>query len=330
MKKTICIILVMVMLLLSSCATTITTSINTETPETTENIPITVPIYEVTETPEPEPTVDLKSIRYTINVGTKPSMIKSDDVILDHNGNPVTFNFELFDELNWLRYGKITIPEVDDSKDISLNGTQYKLDYVETFNHYLVKNEDRIFVSHYEFSDDNVEIKAEFIDKRLIAFSYTLKNNEEKGNFTVEEAVSKAKEYLSSLYYYKSNLDKYVLSHITKNNGTLSLTYDSSDTGEELYIDFDSMGRIVNFDIKSSKIFEPQDIALWEEKIENAKKAVRSSLSDEYELEDCGFYSFFIHPDTGEIIAYLWVNAKDIPDGHFQAEHSYSVYVNID
>lgn len=328
MKKIICIILTAAMFLLSSCSTTITISTNTETPKTTENIPITVPIYEVTETTEPKPTEDLKSVRYTISTdGGTSGFLKSDDIILDHNGNPITFDSVPFDHTKLLEYGKFTIQEVSSSKKISLNGTEYKLDYVETYRHHIVKDE-QIFVSHYEFSDDSVKIKAEFIEEdiedRLIAFSCTLKNNEEKGNFTVEEAVRKAKEYLSSLHYYKTNIDKYVLLYITKSNGTISLAYNCGDTGEELYIDFDSMGRIVSFDIKSNRIFEPQDVDLFMEKIENARKAVEAALADGYKIKGSIDDDICIDPDTGEMIKIVHVFKDEIAIG------IYSLYVNID
>ena len=125
MKKIICIVLAMVMLLLSSCSTTITTSINTGEPETTENTPITVPIYEVTETTEPEPTEDLKSIRYTFYPCGGQEAIKSGDILLDHNGNPITVDEELIYTNEMFIYRKLSDSTAPNKKTLEVNGKEY-------------------------------------------------------------------------------------------------------------------------------------------------------------------------------------------------------------
>ncbi len=332
MKRIICIILTMLMFLLASCGTPTTTSTLTQTPDSIDT------------TTKAEPTVDLKSISYTVYSDIDLKELKfgdSEGVSLDQNGNEISYSND--SSIN-LMGSLITSSEKDTEasthRTVILNDIEYQLSYDETVKtQYIDCLDERYhklgYAECYTFSNEDVEISARFNKetKELLYWEYKLRILPSRGDFTLEQAIEKSKEYIGSLYG-KDVINDYVFSGDWSEQNDEYIVgahkyVGGYDTSEFIKIYFDKRGRITSFVASTKGLFDVvKDDSLLKEKVQNAEIALNSAIPEHYEIWDTK--ELIIDANTGKCFLRTFVAPKEVSDGLEIADFTYYVYINID
>ncbi len=346
MKKAILIISILtIILLLTSCMTdtvtlppeTTASENNTPTPETTK----------ATETPISEPIIDFKSLLYTVYVDPGMNEIDpedTDNVVLDHNGNPITFvenHTPLYGPDDTIVLSSEKAPQASAHRTVELNGKEYKLNYDKTQKLRCAESHNKWFhkfgyIEYYTFSDEKVAINAEFNKStgELVRWTYEVLKGNINGNFTVDEAKEKAKEYICSLYG-NDVFNSYTFSDgsIRRNNiETISITYrryvNGCGTQDSITVEFDLKGRIIAFNARDKGLFDFINTEIGAQKIQNAEAALRLAIPEGYEIKSES--SLFFNEITQKYFFVVVVRPKVINDDIMPSADTYWFYINID